>query len=415
MSRTLLGARAAVICLVVSSIVSCGDPTAPNGCADGGQVLDGHCWVYLDPETEWITEIAATPWGTFVGTSSGELLRLQGDDGWISPGPTAWHGRLTPEALLYVASDPPHLLVGLTPPQDSNDTTGAAVYASYDQGETWTPADGGLAENAPAPWRLRVFVDDLAIDPANSRHLFMSTCHGVLGTEDGGNTWEFSYGSFDICAWFVDVFVDPEADGRVWFASQGNLFNPVVGLTEDWGASWEVALPRCGATYYEAAVSALALSPANPERLFLGTSIGLMQSDDAGRPDSWFCPGGIQGAVAGFARLSGDLYAATVSVSSESGPDGQLVEKSRLGLYLTGDGGMSWDSLTVPGTALGSTVATIDSARGRLLIGTREGVWSVSMPRRTRATQHHHNPLVICSHGVRRWWASAVNSPFGRS
>jgi hypothetical protein len=36
-----------------------------------------------------------------------------------------------------------------------------------------------------------------------------------------------------------------------------------------------------------------------------------------------------------------------------------------------------WNSLPAPAGALGATVAVTDSANGRLLIGTRGGLWAV--------------------------------------
>lgn len=371
------GARCTVVRLAYAASIA----AVLAGCSDGSglgpEELDSARWTWLGLEDEWVHEIAVTPWGIFVGTGDHGIFRLEPDGRWTPVGPETWHNRLIPEALLYVPADPPRLLVGLTFRYDSRDTTRAAVYASFDRGATWVPSDGGLGASGRNPYR--VFVDDLEVDPGDPRRVFLSNCHGVLRSLDAGQTWDFVWGSFDFCDWNVDILIDPKRTGRLWVAGQGNIFAPRVVVSPDWGETWDAGIPTCNGGVIETATSALALAPNVPDRLFLGAQVGLFRSDEAGAPGSWNCVAGPRGAIAGFAELNEVLYAATVFVELLEEPEGSVRELTELGLYRTTDGGASWDSLSVPEGAQGATTATaVDPARGRVLIGTRAGLWAVT-------------------------------------
>ncbi len=371
--------RSVVVVSVAGMFAACSDSLSSSQVCP--LELDSGCWTLLGLESEWIAEVAVTPWGLFAGTNDHGIFRLESDGGWTALGPQAWHNHLIPKALLYVPADPPRLLAGVTFRNGSKeDTTSAAVFASFDRGESWVPFDGGLATESRNPYR--VFVDDLEVDPGNAQRVFMSNCHGVLRSLDAGETWQFVFGSFNICAWHVDILIDPARTGLLWVAGQGNIFVPFVVFSTDWGETWDAGVPTCNSVVVETPTNALALAPNVPDRLFLGAELGLMQSDEAGARGSWDCAAGPRGAVAGFAELNDVLYAATVFLEFEKNPDGTFRELTDLGWYRTTNGGASWDSLAVPRGALGATgtATAVDAAHGRLLVGTRAGLWAVTPP-----------------------------------
>lgn len=72
-------------------------PVAPEGCTEE---LDGACWTLLGLDAEWVTEIAVTPWGVFVGTLDHGIFRLDADRRWSALGPELWYDHLIPKTLL---------------------------------------------------------------------------------------------------------------------------------------------------------------------------------------------------------------------------------------------------------------------------------------------------------------------------
>lgn len=249
----------------------------------------------------------------------------------------------------------------------------AAVFASYDRGRTWVPSDGGLAAQSWNPYR--VYASDLEVDPGDPQRVFMSNCNGVLRSLDAGQTWEFVQGGLNYCSWNVDILIDPARSGSIWVAGQGNLFNPRVGVSRDWGETWAGGTLRCNGIVWESPVYALALDPNVPGRLWAAVTGSPQWADNGAEADgSWECGPGPQGGVVAFAELGGALYAAAVFLELQLEPDGSVRELTDLGLYRTTDGGATWDSLPVPPGALGATVAVADQGRGRLLIGTRAGL-----------------------------------------
>lgn len=85
-------------------------------------------------------------------------------------------------------------------------------------------------------------------------------------------------------------------------------------------------------------------------------------------------------------RFDGALYAAAIQITSELVPPDstEVVTTSRMpALYRLREGAIEWDTLPAPESAAGPTRAMIaDAARGRLLIGTRDGFWAFTPPDR---------------------------------
>jgi hypothetical protein len=370
--------RRALAIAAMVGLIGCGsDPVAPGGCPPGAEQHGDLCWAHLGLESAWVSAIAATPWGTFAGAQTGDLFRLETNDHWTPLGPAVWRDRMVLRALLYVPADPPRLFAGFQFYNGPGDTARSALYTTHDRGETWTPQDRELYGQAPPQWQLAIF--DLAVDPRDPHRLFMSGIDGVLRSLDSGQTWDFVVGEFKLITnGFVDLLIDPHQPDRMWVAGQGGYFVPSVGVSYDGGTTWAGTAPQCAGRIYQTAVSSLAMAPGIPDRLFLGADLGLFQSDEAGADGSWNCPGGIAGAVAGFAEMGDALYAATVFIDLIHEPGGDIREETELGFYRTRDNGESWDSLAVPETAVGAASMVGDPVANRTLVGTRQGLWAVT-------------------------------------
>jgi len=365
------------LALLVTIAVGCDGPLTPQECS--AVELDGTCWTLLAFDSDWVVDVKVTPWGTFVSTLDRGIFRLDADGRWTALGPELWHDHLIANTLLYVPADPPRLLAGVRFRNGSmEDTTIATVFASYDRGASWVPSDGGFA--AAAPNRYRVYAEGLGVDPGDPQRVFMTfASSGMLRSLDAGATWQLVLGDPDLLGGVQPHFlIDPSRSGRIWIAYVNAFGVPSVVASHDWGDTWgHGSIVKCGAVIAEFYVYALALDPNRSGRLWIGVDGGIMWADDGGEAEGdWQCDrAGPAGAVGAFAELDRTLYAAAVFMTLRS-EDGGVVEDSRLGLYRTADGAR-WDSLPVPPDALGATVAVTDSANGRLLIGTRGGLWAV--------------------------------------
>jgi photosystem II stability/assembly factor-like uncharacterized protein len=177
-------------------------------------------------------------WGTF---------------GWIGPNVPAGYG-----ALFY----PP---MGV----DSSTVTqaGQSVYASRDNGTTWT--DVALPTGLIAS----------AIDVPSSDHVYVGTTAGRLFRIDwSGAAWSAATElTSPRAAWLSSIHVDPANLNRIWTTSTqvggGRVFR-----SDDGGTHWldrTLGLPALP-------INTIWSDPANPNRVWVGADLGVYQSWNAG-------------------------------------------------------------------------------------------------------------------------------------
>ncbi len=333
------------------------DPAGPPTCT----YVDGTCWLFLGLGEQSITSIAPTQWGLLVGTADRGIFRLEPGYRWTALGPTAWHDHLVVSAMAYLATDPPRVLAGVAPRYDSkDDTTRAAVFASDDGGANWLPSDGGLAENAGNQYR--VYADALEVDPHDPARVFMGTHNGVLRSQDAGMRWEFAFGDYD-SKWigWIDILVDPRDSNRIWAAGQSLHPYALVGFSEDGGTTWNGHYMVCSDSPCPGPVYGLALDPELPDRLWAGVLGPIMWADGGGElVGAWDSGMGPENVV-GFGELTGVLYAITEQPS----------------LFRFSAAAPQWEELTAPENVAPANAVIADTANGRILIGTRQGLWAV--------------------------------------
>jgi photosystem II stability/assembly factor-like uncharacterized protein len=94
------------------------------------------------------------------------------------------------------------------------------VFKSRDQGETWNEASQGITA---------VAVESVAIDPTDSKYLYVGEGHGhFYRSQDGGSTWTHSYvGGFEVS----DVLVDPFNPARLYVAATDLYTSTDRGVT----------------------------------------------------------------------------------------------------------------------------------------------------------------------------------------
>jgi photosystem II stability/assembly factor-like uncharacterized protein len=144
--------------------------------------------------------------------------------------------------------------------------TGGGLYKSIDNGQTWTPAVGGL----PTP-----SVGALAVDPVDSEVVYAGTDQDLYRTMDGGNTWTRLLSLPGI----TEMVVAPTNKNYIFIATWGSY----VWRSLDRGATWE---QRAGGLYGGSGgpsfISSIAVDPTNANRVYTSTWRGrLFRSDDA--------------------------------------------------------------------------------------------------------------------------------------
>lgn len=142
------------------------------------------------------------------------------------------------------------------------------VLRSEDSGKTFVPKSLiETLENKLDKSLATMNVISLVIDPVNNDVMYVGTeKNGVFKTIDRGERWK----RLDFAPKYTPVLAIEPIDTNIVYASaifegRGRLFK-----TKDGGKIWDVVYSEpVGGTY----VTALAISPANPNIIFLGTSV----------------------------------------------------------------------------------------------------------------------------------------------
>lgn len=159
-------------------------------------------------------------------------------------------GGLTWSAVAYQGKADLHLIRARGPGLTAYDIAGGRLLSTTDRGQTW--------RRRAAPGLL----SDMAVDPADARHLIAVSERGALETRDGGMSWRPAGGDIDLLAW-------PSAKRLFLVDATGS-----VKVSEDSGASSHVvgslgARPR-------------ALAAQDGKRLWAATERGVLSSPDGG-------------------------------------------------------------------------------------------------------------------------------------
>lgn len=135
-------------------------------------------------------------------------------------------------------------------------------------------------------------VNGLAVASDGQTFYAASEWGGLHKSTDGGQTWSYLAGHLPVATW--DVAVDPEADARVYATSfYDGRVNSLAGInvSTDGGATWThpasagpPAAFGCLGTARRTEPSAfgIAVDPAAPDNVYVGTNCGLALSADKG-------------------------------------------------------------------------------------------------------------------------------------
>ena len=206
----------------------------------------------------------------YTGTPGSGLWRTEdGGANWVL---------LTPDLPVLGISDiviDPHdskTIYIVTGDGDGQDTPSIGVLKTTDGGETWMDT-GQIFDPDDDQYGYR-----LAIDPRDTKHLFVATSIGLYRTSDGGDHWDAAVPG----KWFVDVLFHPGDPSIAYAATATEVYR-----TTDSGRNWT---PLAGGLPDKPKSNRirLAVTPAKPDTLYVlygadtGFTVGLYRSDDHG-------------------------------------------------------------------------------------------------------------------------------------
>jgi photosystem II stability/assembly factor-like uncharacterized protein len=218
---------------------------------------------------------------------------------------------------------------------------GGGVFRSEDGARTWRPL--GLQNEA---------VRALEIAPAPSRIMLAGSRSGVFRSSDYGTSWERITPADDPELRNVDsLAIDPRDADAIY---TGTYHLP--WKSTDGGKSWQ---PATAGLIDDSDIMSLRIDATNPERVFLSACSGIYRSENRGR--QW-------------SKLQGIPYAArrTQAIVQDSRDSQTLYAGTTEGLWVTRDGGESWERTTPKDWVVNTVAVLTDSRSGseRVLVGT---------------------------------------------
>ena len=227
---------------------------------------------------------------------------------------------------------------------------------SSDGGVTWSPINNGLTAND---------VYALAISPTLSSRIYAGTEMGLFVSSNAGASWGRPAGNLP---------------GRLVseLAFAGNTLLAVTDLglyrSSDGGASWQTPTTDLPPVRIN---TLLAGSPSTT--VYAGTSLGLYRSTDGG--NTW--------ASLGTGLANRDVQALAIDPANAN----RIIAGSTTGLYVSADSGNTWNAepnagLSGTATLIGAIAFCPGGGDANLYLGTGNGVYALRTPVLTRRSRH---------------------------
>jgi photosystem II stability/assembly factor-like uncharacterized protein len=279
--------------------------------------------------------------------------------GWLVAGLGTGRGGLSTYDSQTGAWTPSQILEGmrilsfLILPQNRGRLAGTTqgLFWQLNESKPWTKLKGSIANRT---------VYSLLADPKNPV-VYAGTDQGIYRASLSTMDFRLPPGyRLSPQAWCITAPAD--GTGLVYAGSS-------LGLLRSWdrGTIWNVisayGLPN------RVRIESVAVSPADKDHLFAGTSVGLFESTN----------GGVHWRRAGNAQMIGNIP--SVVFGDDSGENILAADRSSGGIFLSKDGGRSWDKLSMD-SASPSTCIVVDAQKpSRIYIGTEsDGVYRLDLP-----------------------------------
>lgn len=134
--------------------------------------------------------------------------------------------------------------------------TNYGVYKSTDAGQSWAPANAGIASSA---------ISLLTVDPTNANLVYTATDSALLKSSDGGATWNpMQWNAGEASGYPIGLAVDPKHPSVLYASGVAQ-----ISRSADAGASWQTLRGPGELPYWSANV--LLADPNRPENLLVAT------------------------------------------------------------------------------------------------------------------------------------------------
>ena len=243
-----------------------------------------------DPNTAWVAVVgdlwqANTERGVFKTTDAGKTWRK------VLSAPAPWDRDVGAGDLVADPKEPNTLYAALyarrrtawsftAGPSLTGGHDEGGIFKSTDGGEHWTKLTAGLptetrriglAASASKPGVVYAIVESEQGGPVNIDEVH-SRAGGVFRSDDGGAHWVRQSPLDPRPFYFSQIRVDPTNDQKVY------VLGEMLAVSEDGGRSWRE--DRFAKVHPDN--HALAIDPAQPQRLVLGTDGGVYESKNGG-------------------------------------------------------------------------------------------------------------------------------------
>lgn len=260
------------------------------------------------------------------------------------------------------------------------ETTYLSMIRSLDGGNTFRSAISGILE----PGTNFLFITPFVMDPANSQRLYTGG-HQMWQTSDGALSWNAVSTSFATGSGSVSAIAVSTADPNRVYAgtSSGYVYRTTTALTADPRTNWTSSQPRTGY------LSSIGVDPNNPDLVYATYSQfksspdqnHVYRSTDGGL--SWT---GIDGSGG-----SGLPDIPVFSIVPDPQNPSTLYLGTDLGVFVSLDGGNSWQVDDNPFASVPTVALVLDGSAGasNLFAFTHgRGVWRTTLPNSPAACQY---------------------------
>lgn len=240
--------------------------------------------------------------------------------------------------------------------------SGATVYYSSNAGASWKPT-AALPAEIPGPLTTSTLtVTDITVDAIDPSRAYVATNRGIFATSDNGQSW--SPRDYDLAANFdssisASSIVVSQADHTILYAatSQPNF----IYRSADAGATWKILNPaypgEAPPTPFTGNQLVFALAPAGADLYVVDLNAFLLKSSDGG---------------ATWQQLAGSLYGARSIRLDAANPSNVFIWDSA-GIQKSADGGSSFTAINPPGATQGAVTGLAYEPASHTIYGAVNG------------------------------------------